>query len=147
VTIASDRKRSLMVLFTDGEDNLSWLDADQLEHALLESDILLQAVGIVPPPAPPPSPFRRSSPVETAHARTLRHLAESTGGRFWPASAPDHLTEAFQSILEAMKTRYVLRFEPAGGRREGLHQLELELTRRKGTVHARESYFVGPGPR
>jgi len=149
VTIASGHGRSLMVLFTDGEDNLSWLDADQLKHALLESDILLQAVGIVPPrePAPQTGSFRRSAPVETAHARTLRYLAEATGGRFWPASAPDHLTEAFQAILEAMKTRYVLRFEPEGGRREGLHQLELKLTRRKGTVHARESYFVGVGSR
>lgn len=147
VMLASDRARSLMVLFTDGEDNLSWLGAEQLKRVLLESNVLLQAVGMVP--APPPSyrasPFNPGEPpAEAPHARTLRDLAEATGGRFWPAAEPDQLATAFQEILEAMKTRYILRFEPEGARREGLHQLEVRLTRRKGTVHARKTYFVGP---
>ena len=76
--------------------------------------------------------------------RTLRHLAEVTGGRFWAASAPDELAAAFLAILEAMKTRYVLRFEPGRARREGLHELEVKLTRRRGRVHCRKAYFVGP---
>jgi len=28
-------------------------------------------------------------------------------------------------------------------RREGLHELEVKLTRRKGKVHCRKAYFVG----
>ena len=62
----------------------------------------------------------------------------------WPAASPDKLRKAFLAILDAMKTRYVLRFEPDRVRREGLHQLEVRLTRRKGKVHCRKAYFVGP---
>jgi VWFA-related protein len=145
VMLASGRGRSLLVVFTDGEDNLSWLGADEVRRVLLESNVLVQAVGIVPEEATRYDPALRPSPLpETPHVRTLRQLAEVTGGRFWAASAPDRLADAFLAILEAMKTRYVLRFEPGPGRREGLHELEVKLTRRKGRVQCRKAYFVGP---
>jgi VWFA-related protein len=141
--LASGRGRSLLVLFTDGEDNLSWIDAPQLRRVLEESNVLVQAVGIVPPAGGPPHPGTKA-PGEPPHVRTLRHLAEATGGRFWSAAAPDRLADAFLAILEAMKARYVLRFEPGPTKREGLHELEVKLTRRKGKVHCRKAYFVGP---
>jgi Ca-activated chloride channel family protein len=144
--LASGRGRSLLVLFTDGEDNLSWLDAAQVRQALVESNVLVQAVGIVPTENRPPPPSARSDrrPPEPPYLQTLRHLAEVTGGRFWAASEPDRLAEAFLAILEAMKTRYVLRFEPDRARGEGIHELEVNLVRRKGKVQSRKAYFVGP---
>jgi Ca-activated chloride channel family protein len=144
--LASGRGRSLLVLFTDGEDNLSWLDAAQVRQALVESNVLVQAVGIVPTENRPPPPSARGDrqPPEPPYLQTLRHLAEVTGGRFWAASEPDRLAEAFLAILEAMKTRYVLRFEPDRARGEGLHELEVNLVRRKGKVQSRKAYFVGP---
>jgi len=129
--LASGRGRSLLVLFTDGEDNLSWLGAVEVRRVLLESNVLVQAVGIVPEeerrlvPGPNPRP-----PPEAPHVRTLRELAEVTGGRFWPAASPARLAGAFLAILEAMKTRYVLRFEPDPVRQESLHELTVKLVRR-----------------
>ena len=143
--LASGRGRSLLVLFTDGEDNLSWLGADEVRRVLLESNVLVQAVGIVPKEDSRFDPaLNQRPPSETPHVRSLRHLAEVTGGRFWPAASPDRLAEAFLAILEAMKTRYVLRFEPDPVRRQGLHELQVKLVRRKGRVHCRKAYFVGP---
>ena len=43
-----------------------------------------------------------------------------------------------------MKTRYVLRFEPRGAARPGLHRLELRLTRKRARVQCRQLYFVAP---
>lgn len=143
--LASGRGRSLLVLYTDGEDNLSWLDALGLSRVLEESSVLVQAVGIVPPEAGPSAGvgWRR---VEPGHVRALRRLAEVTGGRFWPATSPEKLADAFAAVLEAMRARHVLRFEPDGNRRPGLHRLEVKLTRRKGQVQCRTGYFVGsPG--
>jgi Ca-activated chloride channel homolog len=150
--VAAGRGRSLLVLFTDGEDNLSWLEAPQVQRVLEESNVLVQAVGIVPgedgtSSSRPPGylgSFTERPPAEPPHVRTLRHFAEVTGGRFWAASSPEQLAGAFVAILDAMKTRYVLRFEPDRVRREGLHELEVKLTRRKGKVHCRKAYFVGP---
>ncbi len=144
--LASGGGRSLLVVFTDGEDNLSWLDAAQVRRVLEESNVLVQAVGVVPMGEEAARLYqaRRQPPPEPPHVRTLRQLAEVTGGQFWPAASPDKLGEAFLAILEAMKTRYVLRFEPDRVRREGLHQLEVKLTHRKGKVHSRKAYFVAP---
>jgi VWFA-related protein len=142
--LASDRGRSLLVVFTDGEDNMSWLDAAQVRRVLEESNVLVQAVGVVPTEETTVRGDGTRPPPETPHARLLRQLAEVTGGRFWSASAPDRLAQAFLAILEAMKTRYVLRFEPGRGRREGLHELQVKLVRRKGKVQCRKAYFVGP---
>ena len=145
--LASGRGRSLLVVFTDGEDNLSWLEARQVRRVLVESNVLVQAVGIVAEAerAALPETLRAREPPEAPHVQALRQLAEVTGGRFWGASAPDRLADAFLAILEAMKTRYVLRFEPGRAKREGLHELEVKLTRRGGKVHCRKAYFVGPG--
>jgi VWFA-related protein len=143
--LASGRGRSLVVLFTDGEDNLSWLDAAQVQRVLEESNVLLQVVGVLPPEGPAPTPrYMRPATPEPAHVRVLRRLAETTGGRFWAAAAPRDLARAFAGILDAMRTRYVLRFEPDGARRVGLHPISVRLTRRKGHVQCRRAYFVGP---
>ena len=159
--LASGRGCSLLVLFTDGEDNLSWLDAAQVQRVLLESNVLVQAVGVMRNGEGASSAttarealgrdnrglFASRTGVEPPHVRTLRQMAEVTGGRFWTAASHENLADAFLAILEAMKTRYVLRFEPYRVKREGLHELEVRLVRGKGKVHCRKAYFVGPPAR
>jgi Ca-activated chloride channel family protein len=145
--LASGTGRSLLVVFTDGEDNLSWLDAGEVRRVLEESNVLVQAVGIVPPP-PPAQPGRTPPPpVESRYVRALRQMAEVTGGRFWPAASRDRLADAFSAILEEMKLRYILRFEPPQPNREGLHELDVRLVRGRGKIHCRRAYFVGPASR
>jgi VWFA-related protein len=134
-TVLAGRSRTLVFLFTDGEDNMSVLRVPDLVRVMVQSDVTLQAVGVVP---------EARSHKESEHVRVLRRLAEATGGRFWPASAPATLAQAFLAVLEAMRTRYVLRFEPAGVARDGWHTLDVRLRRRGGTVHHRKGYFVAP---
>jgi len=143
--LASGSGRSLLVLFTDGQDNLSWLDAAELRRVVEQSNVLVQAVGLEPP-APPPLPGGRPqpAPVELPYLRTLRQLAELSGGRFWPATSPDRLADAFGAIAELMRTRYVLRFEPTSPSRPGLHPIDVRLVRRSGKVRCRRAYFVTP---
>ena len=149
--VSRPRYRTLLVLFTDGEDNLSWLERSEVQHALEISNTILQAVGIVPDERSTSVPISLANPLATvqrrpdepARVRQLRHLAESTGGRFWAASAPEKIAAAFGVILDTMRSRYVLRFEPARGRQPGRHALEVTLTRGHGVVHSRKAYFVG----
>jgi Ca-activated chloride channel family protein len=136
--LAGGHQRSLLVAFSDGEDNLSWLETQELHRVLQESNVLAQVVASVPERPPLPEP---------AHVRALRRLAEITGGQLWPADSPERLASAFAAILEAMRTRYVLRFEPQYPQRPGLHEIEVRLVRRSGKVHCRRAYFVGPASR
>jgi VWFA-related protein len=136
--------RSLVVLFSDGEDNLSWLGEAQVRKVVERSNALVHVVGMS---APPPSvgPMPRRPPAEAASVRVFREIAELTGGRYWPADSPGRLQEAFGALARLLESRVVLRFEPAPGRREGWHRIDLRLRDRPGQVQARRGYWVGKG--
>jgi VWFA-related protein len=132
--------RRLLLVFTDGRDNLSWLGARDVLAVAEQSNALVQFVG-VSGEADGSVEAKRAAD-EPPYVRSLRQIAEATGGRFWAAASPERLKEAFLAVLEAMKTRYVLRFEPQGVARVGTHRLEVRLRRRRGEVHARRAYVV-----
>jgi VWFA-related protein len=135
------RSRSLVVVFSDGIDNLSFLDESQVRSEAERSNALVHVVGV-----------RSDDPAQRApepeHLRALRQTAEATGGRLWAAESPEHLQEAFAAIVAAMNTRYVLRYEPSSGPAAGWHEIELRLRGARGEVRARRGYLRrAPAPR
>lgn len=164
--LAPERGRSLIVLFTDGEDNLSMLDLADVAKVLERSNVIVHAVGLRQTGWSRRSegfgrvgrdtlalgflwghgPDKVEEKTDSGSVNTLRRLAEATGGRFWAASDPHAFAGAFTAIAETMKTRYVLRYEPEGVGREGRHTLSVRLRGRRGTVHHRKAYFVGSSP-
>ena len=147
VALSEEGGRSLIVLFTDGEDNLSFLGEEQLATAVARSNALVHTVGWVEPVAAPPATLERITPPEPPEPdqrRALRRIAEATGGRFWAASSADRLRRAFAEIADAMGHRYVLRYEPQGVKREGWHRIEVKLVGHKGDLQARHGYWVAP---
>ncbi len=136
--------RSLIVLFSDGEDNLSWLGERQVRTVVQRSNALIQVVGMRPPPPPGPPP--RRPPDEPESIRVFRQLAELTGGSFWAADSPGQIRSAFESLATALEARCILRFEPPPDRREGWHRLELRLRNRPGRVQARRGYWIDSRP-
>ncbi len=159
VTLPTSKVRSLVVLFSDGEDNLRWLVDEQVMAVVERSNALVHVVGIVPGVGSGPelsataapqaglrqaqaAPHGATSSVEPTHNRTLREIAEATGGRFWPAASPDRLRQTFAAIAEAMSHRYVLRFEPRSGRAPGWHKVELKLRGKPGRIESRRGYWI-----
>ena len=146
-TLPVSPARLLVVVFSDGEDNLSWLDEGQVAGALARSNALVHVVGIVAP--------RRLSQrsvlddehdggAESAsrHVLVLGRLAGATGGRFWSASTADGLRTVFADLAESMRHRYLLRFDPPAGARPGWRRLQVKLRRGNGVVQARPGYWV-----
>ena len=131
--------RSLVLAFTDGMDNYSWLDSAAVRAAAEDTDDVLHVVGIVSTGKAVvgfgPRPL---------FVKNLEDIAQATGGKFWNASSADHLGDAFRQVLEEMRSRYLLAYEPKGVGGAGRHRLEVKLRGKKGTVHARHGYFVGP---
>jgi len=131
LTLRVQGARPLIVLFSDGEDNTSWLEAEQVRAVAARGDSVLQGVGVGTSP----------------HARELRRIAEATGGRFWEAEGTEDLEATFLRILEEMRTRYLLTFPLTGAEQPGEHQLEVRLKDARGEVRSRRSYYVGaPSP-
>jgi len=134
VTLAEESGRALIVLFTDGEDNMSFLGAKPLAAAVQRSNALVHVVGWRPP----------REVAESDQAEALRQIAEGSGGRSWEADSPDRLRRAFTAIADAMGHRYVLRYEPQGVKREGWHRIDIKLRGQKGDVQARHGYWIAP---
>jgi len=154
--------RSVIVLFSDGEDNASWLKAEDVRSVAARSDVLLQAVGVtdtipvfVPGRGGPTDALQtggrlRNQPsverIPSPRAAELQRIAEATGGRFWKAEKTERLEDTFLRILEEMRSRYLLAFEPTGVEHAGEHQLEVRLKGAKGKVRSRRSYYFTPPP-
>jgi VWFA-related protein len=139
------RGRAMVVLFTDGQDDLSWLTPDQIQRVAEESEALVYVVAIVPlPEAPGLSGFRGGDArsAEAGGLRALSRLAEATGGRLWPAGSSAQLGRTFLRILAEMRSRYLLSYGPTGVAREGWHRLEVKVKGHRGTVRSRSGYFV-----
>lgn len=145
VTVPTAPARPLVLVFSDGQDSASWLDESRVRAALARSNALVHIVGLVPTRPADVSNGERIRPVgsnQALHVRMLRELAEATGGRFWPADAPERLRPAFAGIAEAMRRRYLLRFEPAAGAKPGWRRLDVRLKNAAGTVQARPGYWA-----
>jgi VWFA-related protein len=158
ILLPEARGRSLVVLFTDGVDNSSFLDWRQVLKVAERSNALIHVVSLrdsapafVPTPSQIPGieapPGARRPTIEFEHTFALRQIAEATGGRYWEAESLDKLRPAFAAIAEAMAKRYVLRYVPENVKREGWHKIELRLKGARGRVQTRSGYWVrSPAP-
>ena len=134
--------RPVIIVFSDGEDNMSFLDPAAVASAARRSSALIYVV------AAPSEDFRSgpvsAAPSESAHLRTLRTIAAVTGGALIEARTEAAIETAFTEILASLKSRYVLKYAPEGPPAPGWHKLELKLTSGKGAVRARDGYWVDP---
>jgi Ca-activated chloride channel family protein len=134
--------RTLVILFSDGEDNMSWLGEKQTKGAVERSNALIHVVAA--PSEDFQSGYYRTSHSESANVKTLRSLAAITGGSLIEVNSPDRIEAAFAQIVEQMKNRYVLRYTPESEPVPGWHALDLQLRSRKGKVRGRTGYWVEP---
>jgi VWFA-related protein len=132
--------RPLLVVFTDGEDQTSWLEAEASSGAALASPALIEVVGLARPMPTEIVGRRRREAYEPEHVAWLRRVAESTGGSYRDVESGTRLESAFLSILQAMKTRYLLGYTPRGVAEGGKHRLSVEVKGRRLDVRARQEY-------
>jgi VWFA-related protein len=166
------RGRAVVLVFSDGGDRLSWLDPSRLREAARRTEASVYAVALAeeapvagrdsvaylsetanrPPASGPPRrepPTRILAPSSSARPGgdlppLLRDLASDTGGQVWRADDGAQLQTLFLQALAEVKSRYLLRFEPAAST-PGWHTLEVKLRARKGDVRARKGYFAAAG--
>ena len=129
---AADR-RTVLVLFSDGLDNISWLSSKQLLDTAKRSSAIVYAVAEANPATPTQ---------DLGVARVfLKDLTNDTGGRVWWVPDPEQFREAFGQILRDITTRYVLVYQPEGVQTDGWHTISVKLVGARGEVSARPGYF------
>ena len=131
------REHPLLLVFTDGEDNLSWVGESQVRRAARASDVLIYAILTLPPRMP------RETRGESPGTRLLREVSEGSGGRTITIRSDAGLEDAFGEILEDLRVRYVLAFTP-DPERQGFVPIEVEVDRPRVRIRAREGYTARP---
>jgi Ca-activated chloride channel homolog len=123
-------RRTAIVVFSDGLDNLSWLRAEEGVEAARRTGALVYGVA-VRAKNDRPHPF-------------LRDVTRATGGRLFEVAKTDELRAGFLDVLADIRNRYVLRYAPRGGDAPGWHTLEVKLKKGGGEVLARPGYWRAP---
>jgi VWFA-related protein len=115
--------RSLLLVFTDGDDTSSWLAADEVLEAVRHANVVIHAVSFGS------RPF-------------LKQATHESGGRIWSASSNRDLQKLFSRAIRDMRDRYVLTYTPSGVSRPGWHALNVKLARASADVVARPGYWI-----
>jgi VWFA-related protein len=140
------RGRPILVVFTDGVDNASWVDEEQLLESARLSEVVVYAIRA----ETAVDVSRRAGPLSAGGSSgesvaTLDALTRLTGGRSIGASQGEVYARAFEEIVAEVNTRYVLAFTPPDDARPGWHELRVKV---RGVldadVRARAGYFL-PG--
>jgi Ca-activated chloride channel family protein len=136
--------RTLVLLFTDGNDTTSWLDARAVLDAASRSDIVVYAVSPTAlaagrEAAATLDKWLQDDPTLFPYA-FLGRLAEDTGGERVALANERDLPGVFTRAIADFKSRYVLTFSPTGVPKTGWHPIEVKLKGKSGTVRARRGY-------
>jgi len=119
----ADTGRSLLIVFTDGVDTASWLTADNVLDTARHSDVVVYGIE-----------------VGARGPGFLRNLTESSGGRLLDVDSTKDLNEAFNTILQEFRQRYLISYSLRGTPAGGWHRLDVRVKGRR-TVKARPGYF------
>jgi Ca-activated chloride channel family protein len=123
--------KKALVVFSDGDDNASVLNANSAVTRAKRAGIPLYAI----------------AEGEATHSRELRRLLDDlskrTGGASYQAKKPSEIEEVFQKIAVDLRHLYMLTYRPESVSEEGRwRKVEVVLTGSKDfRVRAKEGYF------
>jgi VWFA-related protein len=143
-----DVVRRVMILISDGEDNLS-------THARSEAIEMAQRLSVVIYTISTSTQWiqlSQTDPDKLANRKThltegdkiLQDLAEETGGRAFFPYHVDDLDQSFQDIGDELRNQYSIAYIPTNGVLDGrYHKIRIAVPEHKGyQVRARRGYFA-----
>jgi VWFA-related protein len=141
--------RTVVLVFSDGDDTASWLDPLDVLKAAQRSDIVVYAVTRK-------RGFRYATGEDAQTRRIergrfanepqlfgrlyLSQLVEETGGSVFIADSSG-LENAFAQVVNEFRSRYVLTYSPKDVAPAGWHTIEVTLNGRRADVQARRGYL------
>jgi VWFA-related protein len=136
----SQQSRALVLVFSDGIDNTSWLGDDIVERAAGRAAAVVYGVAVaatVTSVAGTRATWPEYLPGQTAF---LERIASATGGRVIKADTTRNLSKVFGEILEEFRMRYLITYSPHGVDTPGWHSIDVKVKARHADVRARRGY-------
>ena len=141
--------RTLMLVFSDGDDTTSWLDPRDVLKTAQRSDVVVYGVSLdrVARDSRWERPGLRSalqwfsSEPHLFRDQFLPVLVEETGGSVFVAQDVERLQAAFARVVSEFRSRYLLTYSPIGVESAGWHELEVRVEGSGRNVQARRGYL------
>ena len=127
--------RKVVVVFTDGDDTASKLGVGRVMDHAREKDVMVYAVGLQT------EYFNGQQKVRSSPDRSLKKLAEDTGGGYFELKKTADLGETFTRVAQELHSQYVLGFSPetTDGK---IHKLEVRVKKTGMNARARKTYVA-----
>jgi Ca-activated chloride channel family protein len=129
--------RKIVLVFTDGDDTASRRDMGDVLDRARQEEVMVYAIGLQS------EFFNGQRVVRSRPDRSLRRLAEETGGGYFELQKTAELAPTFTRVAQELHSQYTLGFSPTmlDGRE---HKLEVRLNQPGLTARARRSYIASP---
>lgn len=129
--------RKILVLYTDGGDNASNINFNELLDLLKASDVTVHAIGFLE---------HQPSSVKMDQRSRLQRIAELTGGQaFFPTTMKD-LDAAYQKVAAEIDAQYTLGYLSSNDKLDGTwRKVEIKIARpglKDVKIRTRQGYFA-----
>ena len=127
--------RKVVLVFTDGDDTYSKTGfGSVLDHAK-QNDVMVYAIGLQS------TYFNGQRMVRSQPDRSLKRIAEETGGGYFELKKTDELAPTFSRVAQELHSLYTIGFSPAAldGKE---HKLDLKMKQAGMTARARKTYVA-----
>ena len=138
---AHNAKRALLIL-SDGGDNHSRYNENDIKRLVREADTQLYAIGIFDPLG-----YRNRTPEELNGPSLLSEITEMTGGRVFAVEKMEELPDIATKIGMELRNQYVLGYRPSNKAHDARwRKLKIKLRPPRGlpplTVYAKTGYYA-----
>jgi Ca-activated chloride channel homolog len=138
---AHNAKRALLII-SDGGDNHSRYNENDVKNFLKEADCQLYAIGIYDSIG-----IRSRTSEELNGPSLLSEMTEMTGGRVFPVGNIGELPDIAAKIGMELRNQYVLGYKPSNGQKNGVwRKIKVKLKPPKGlpplSVYAKTGYYA-----
>ena len=131
--------RKVVLVLTDGQDSASSIGWKDVRTRAVAEDVMIYSIGLEV------EYFDGARNRRTSPDRSLRELAEETGGGYFELRETDELGATFTRVSQELHSQYVLGFTPTV--RDGkTHTLTVRLKGRGMKARARRSYVAPSDP-
>jgi len=127
--------RKVVLVFTDGDDTYSKAGfGSVLDHAK-QNEVMVYAIGLQS------QYFNGQRMVRSQPDRSLKKIAEETGGGYFELKKTDELAPTFTRVAQELHSLYTIGFAPAAldGKE---HKLELRMKQAGHVARARRTYIA-----
>jgi Ca-activated chloride channel family protein len=133
--VKSVEGRRVVLVFTDGEDTASRTGLGDVLTRARADDVMVYSIGLES------EYFDGLRMVRTRPDRSLRRLADETGGGYFELKKTSELASTFTRVAQELHSQYILGFEAT--QLDGkVHKVQVKVKRPGLSARARRSYLA-----